>query len=346
MSNNSEEQKTQEVDLVPIFRWIGNGIKGFFIGIVNVVKAIGHFLILFLIFIKKNIILLILLSILGAALGYYLDQQSKKLFTAEVRVRPYFESTSQLFANINSYNSLIEREEFEELAAELDITAKEAKSLSGLEIEADYNDTELLVEYDEAARAADSVALENYSFEGFKESKREIDYENYLIIITGSDGDVIKKIIPKVVEIEDNSAIEALRMASLETVDFNIAAMNYQLTELDSLISSFQKALSQKETQEAGVKTNLYMGNSDSSVKIPDLFNEKNALLNRLEEARVSKRYFENTVNIVSQYVKLGSLEKPHYKIKLAIIFFGLGLIIALVPVVWRFLNAYEANHK
>ena len=69
MSKDIDKQHEQEVDLVPVFVWIGNGLKNVFYAIVSLLKAILHFLILFLIFIKKNIILLVVMAILGYFLG-------------------------------------------------------------------------------------------------------------------------------------------------------------------------------------------------------------------------------------------------------------------------------------
>ena len=346
MNENSEKHQEQEVDLIPVFTWIGNGFRNVGRGIGNFFSALGHFLVLFLIFIKNHIILLSALFLIGAGLGIYLDQQSKKTFTAEVRVRPYFDSNTQLISNIAFYNSLVLEENYSRLAKELKMSLGEVESINGFEIEADFNDTELLMEYDELARSADSVALVNYSFKGFKNSKRTIDYQYYNIAVTGTDRDVLEKVAVNAAMVKDNIAIQAERTASIENIDFEIEANKYQLTELDSIISSYQKAIHKAKAQETGVSTNLYMGDRETSTSIKDLFDQKAKLIGQLNSARLKKNYYKNTINIVSSYVKKGAMEKPHYKIKLALAFFGLGLLIALVPVLWRFLNNYDTSPR
>jgi hypothetical protein len=344
MNENSEKQQEQEVDLVPVFVWIGNGFKSIFKGIGNVFKGLGHFFILFLIFIKNNIILLVALFIAGAGLGFYLDQESKNRFTAEIRVKPYFNSNTQLIANTNFYNSLVKEENYDRLAVELEIKVEEAKTIKAFTIDADFNDIELLKEYDTAARTADSTALVNYSFKDYKNSKRVIDYEYYLITVSGTDRDILEKIAEVAVRVKENSAIKAQKIASIESVKFNIQAMSYQLNELDSIISSFQKAIQKTKPQETGVSTNLYLGDSDSKSSITELFNQKTSLLNSLSSARLQKYYYNNTINIVSSYVKKGAIYKPHNKIKLAFAFLGFGLLLALIPVLWKSLNVYQSK--
>jgi hypothetical protein len=346
MNDNSEKQQEQEVDLVPVFVWIGNGFKNLFNGIANLFKGVAHFLILFLIFIKSNIILLAVLFLVGAGLGYYLDQESKKTFTAAVRVKPYFNSNAQLISNINFYNSLVQEQDFDRLAEELDIPIADVESIKTFTVEADFNDTELLREYDAASRTADSTALVNYTFKGYKSAKREIDYEFYIITVNGTQRDVLEKAAENAVIVRSNSAIRAQRTASIENVKFDISAMNYQLKELDSIIASYQKAIQKSKPMDTGTSTNLYLGDSNSSNSITELFDQKETLLKKLNTARLNKYYYENTINIVSSYVQKGAIEKPHLKIKLALVFLGLGLIIALVPVLWRFLNNYETKRS
>ena len=74
--NDPQNREEQEVDLVPVFVWIGDGIKGFFRAIGNFFKAIGHAFILFLIFLQKNIILIGAFVVLGIVLGYYMESAS------------------------------------------------------------------------------------------------------------------------------------------------------------------------------------------------------------------------------------------------------------------------------
>jgi hypothetical protein len=68
--------------------------------------------------------------------------------------------------------------------------------------------------------------------------------------------------------------------------------------------------------------------------------------LEDLEDLREDKYGSENTVNIVSQYIVQGSIKKEHTKLKLLIIFFVLGLLVAVAPSSWNFLKNYPRSTK
>lgn len=345
MKENSEKHQEQEVDLVPVFVWIGQGFKNLFDGIANFFKAVIHFFILFLIFIKNNIILIGVLSVLGAVLGFYLSKESKEQFAAQLRVQPNFESAGQLISNLKYYNSLVEQKDFLTLSNQLDIPLEEAEQLLGFDIEADYNDTELLKEYDKFARQSDTIALENFSFNGFKEAKRPIDYEFYNVEINSKNRNSLESVALKAIMVQDNPAIKALRLSSKESIAFNIMQMTYQLEEIDSLLSAYQKAIKKINTSQ-NEGTSIFVTNEKSTISFEEFFKEKAVLLASLENQREKKYSFENTVNVVSYYVKKGTIKKKHFVVKFTLAFFGLGLLIALVPVVWKFLNNYDTKQS
>ncbi|WP_194851613.1 hypothetical protein [Nonlabens antarcticus] len=337
--HNDNHRDEQEVDLVPVFVWIGNGVKGFFNAIGAFFKAIGHGIILFLIFLQKNIILIGIFLILGLALGYYLDTENKTNYSAQLRVSPNFQSAAQLISNINYYNSLTEEKDYELLSQELGISKEEASGLKSFDIEPSFSDTELLIEYDRLARRTDTMALDNFTFDGFKDAKREIDYEFYEINAEASSRGVLEKISDRIVNVKETGGIKAARLVMVEGVRFNVDIKQAQLIELDSLIVAYQDML--KSNRPSGNSTNLYLGDRESSDKLMNLFKQKQALLYDLDVLRDDQYGSENTVNIESQYIVQGAIAKQYIKLKMLLVFFGIALLIAVIPLVWRFLKAY-----
>lgn len=344
MENQPQNNQEQEVDLVPVFVWISKGFSNLFKGIGNLLKGIGHFLILFLIFIQKNLIVIALVSILGIAGGWYLRSQSINQFTAQVLVKPNFKSTGQLISNVTYYQSLIDEQEYEKLGKELGIDANQAAKISSLNIRPEFNDTELLEEYDKLARKSDTMALENFTFEGFKAAKRDADYQFHLIEVASKDRAVLESVIDDVIDVKENSIIKAERKALKETAEFDLKTMNYQLRELDSLLAAYQTAIKSSDVK-GGSGTNLYLGDQKPSEALKNLFDQKRNLLYNMSVVRKDKYSYDNTINVVSQFVKKGTVEKKHYTLKGAFIGFGFGLLIALFPIVWRFLNNYQKEN-
>lgn len=61
------------------------------------------------------------------------------------------------------------------------------------------------------------------------------------------------------------------------------------------------------------------------------------------ENDKVEKNSYKNRVNIISYFIKKGSIKKKHFTITIALIFLGFGLIIALILHSWRFQNNYKS---
>ncbi|MFY8069263.1 MAG: hypothetical protein ACOVMG_04125 [Flavobacterium sp.] len=91
MSTNSQDQ---EIDL----GLVAKGIKNFFQGIINSIFD-------FIFFLKKKILLVISLFVIGLVLGYFLDKSSS--YTQDILVIPNFGSNEYLYKKIDFLNSRI-----------------------------------------------------------------------------------------------------------------------------------------------------------------------------------------------------------------------------------------------
>lgn len=116
MSTNSQDQ---EIDLGQI----GNGIKNFFKGIVNNIFDL-------IFFVKKKIIIIGILFVIGVALAYMVDS---KTYNHEISVIPNFGSNEYLYKKIEQIDTKL-REEDEAFFKQLGI--KNFKDVISVEIEA------------------------------------------------------------------------------------------------------------------------------------------------------------------------------------------------------------------
>jgi hypothetical protein len=91
MSTNSQDQ---EIDL----GLVAKGIKNFFQGIINSFFD-------FIFFLKKKILLVISLFVIGLVLGYFIDKSSS--YTQDILVMPNFGSNEYLYKKIDFLNSRI-----------------------------------------------------------------------------------------------------------------------------------------------------------------------------------------------------------------------------------------------
>ena len=95
--NNSDNQ---EIDLSEISKKIG----GFFENIsTRIFKGI--------LFLKRNILVISILFVIGVGLGFYLDKTSKS-YDSEIIVTPNFGSNEYLYSKVNLINSKIKEDTF------------------------------------------------------------------------------------------------------------------------------------------------------------------------------------------------------------------------------------------
>ena len=111
----------QEIDLSQISEKIGNLYQGVLTLIFNVI-----------LFFKRNILILGILFVIGAVLGFYMDKNSK-VYDNQIIVLPNFGSTDYLYAKIDLINSKINDGDSVFLKEEVGI--KEPKKLKIIEIE-------------------------------------------------------------------------------------------------------------------------------------------------------------------------------------------------------------------
>lgn len=346
MEENKPKHQEKEVELVPIFVWIGRGISGFFNGIGRFFAGLGHFFILFLIFLQRNLILIAGLTVLGAALGWYLNQGSTNAYTTEMRVQPNFNSTEHLTAKVFYYQSLVDEKDIAKLGKELGITSSMAASIKNISIKPYYNDIELLKEYDDFARSSDTMALKHLNFASYKGSKRDFDYEFQIITASGSNTIALNKVMDKLIALEPTTAMIAAKNIGVETTWFKLAALDTQLRGLDSLMVSLNKSVRNSSMNQTTPSNNFYLSEQQESSNVfKSLFEEKNSVLNRIEEAKKDFYNYENMINVVSRYTQKGAIEKERLILKLALIFFLFGIVVAGIPKLWKFLKAYEERN-
>ena len=116
MSTNSQEQ---EIDLGQVFKKLGSIFQSFIDSIFDLI-----------VFVKRNFIVLIILFIVGAGLGYYLDK-TDKAYNHSIIVTPNFGSNDYLYGKISLLNAKIKEDDTLFLSA---VGLKKADNLKEIEI--------------------------------------------------------------------------------------------------------------------------------------------------------------------------------------------------------------------
>ena len=162
-----ESQPKEEIELGSLFIIIGKGFSNLFNFIASLFKGLYHLFILFLLFIKANIIKLSLAALIGGAIGTFFELNKTQTFGADMQVQPNFKSSRQLYNNVNYYNDLVKQKDTVTLAETFNLSTENAASLKKFEIFPIKNGNDLLTSYDDLILSVDTLTAKSYSFETF-----------------------------------------------------------------------------------------------------------------------------------------------------------------------------------
>jgi hypothetical protein len=93
-TNSTRPDSAQEVDLFSVSKGIGNAFR-----------SLGEFIFRSIRMLLRNIIWIVVLFIIGAGLGYWLDKNDRGVYTTQMIVAPNFGSTDYMYAKVDQIES-------------------------------------------------------------------------------------------------------------------------------------------------------------------------------------------------------------------------------------------------
>ena len=338
--NNTSE----EVDLGKLFTLIGDGFRNMFNGILNLLKNIFHYLILGLIFLKKNVIVIGLTTILGGAFGYFLSIQNDEVYQSNMILKTNFGSGHQLYKQIDYLNTLIDNEKYEKLASIFNINKKESETLIGFDVEPFDKQKNLLKEYDVFINYGDTILTNKITLEKFVKRYREPDYRLQNVFVEGANKDVFEKLNTNFLKLIENDYYK--RVLEIKTRELNTRrkVLEHNLVEIDSLRRIYKKVALLNAQKVTSSGTNINLEKQSVINKDVTLFRESNGILNRLkivdknitESAFISKKMTEFTLGESSKQFK----DIPWLKFAI------LGFLLSIVAILSLDLNKYLNNYQ
>lgn len=320
--NSSNTPKpSEEVDLGQLFIMLKKGTRRLVTGLLR----------LFL-YLKKNSIKLIVLIVLGSALGIILSTYGDRSLKTAVIVKPNFESKNYLYDIVNEVHSnIISRDKrfFKKIGIDvkklkgfrLEIEPIEDENESGGSIE-DMKYLELLLENFED----ESFAREIVRAEILKKS-----IVNYKITFFYNDIYDQSKHVPKLLEYMNNNEyyneIVTIHRANVKS---RIEKNKVLIEQIDELISNYSEGLAKKESRQNGGAVYL---DSENSLDVSNLLILKNKLIKELEEKKIALLEQDKVIKIIN----LGSPQKEKQPFLLKkfvmfpILFVGLFFLVSLL---------------
>ncbi|MFY0631992.1 MAG: hypothetical protein JXR05_16645 [Flavobacteriaceae bacterium] len=344
MSTN-KQNKEEEVDLGSLFIIIGNGFKKFFNFIWMILTGIFHFLILILLFIKENIIKLLIAAAIGGGIGAYKEFTKEATFGSDLIVQPNFKSTKQLYDNINYYNDLVSQKEIGSLVETFGIDSVQARNIKKFEITPIISENDVLESYDELVLSIDTLTIQSYSFAQFKKAFTDYDYKEHKIHVESKDNNVFSKLDDVIISsIVKNEFFDKLKKNTRENLYRTDSLLRENLTHLDSLRQVYMKVML-VEAKKSSAGTSIDLGGTKTTTKELELF-QTNRIINKdLKDISEDISEKSEIINVISNFQSIG------YEIKglgknFIVIYGGLGLVLMIVFILFRSLNSYLESYK
>ena len=270
----SQPNQDQEVDLAII----GQKITQFF-------DSLGHRIFSGLLFIKKNVLIIIMLFIVGAVLGYFIDKNNNS-YSSQIIVAPNFESTDDLYAKINLLKSRILEQDSVFLKQ---IGIQNHKKIGSIEIEPVVdiynfvNNNATVANNGQNSQNFELVKLLAEDSDIKKVIKDDLTSKNYKYhkIKISSDGKVDdkKQIEPILNYLNHSEYFAAIQKQFVENVKIKIAQNQVSINQIDALLNQFAATTNNNKND----KLVYYNENN----QLNEIIKNKDALINENGELQI-----------------------------------------------------------
>jgi len=295
MSQEIQNNDNQEIDLSKISQKIG----GFFDGILtSIFKGI--------LFIKRNIIIIGILFVLGIALGYFLDK-SMKSYENEIIISPNFGSGDYLYSKINLLNSKIEDRDTLFLKK---LGIKNTNKISLIKVEPivdiykfidgspqNFELIKLLAEDGDLSKIVkDNMTSKNYPF-------------HTILIKTSKKMDAEDLSLPLLNYLNDSNYFQTIQKVYLENIDLKMKANDSIINQIDSFLSNF------KNTTSNGSKSSSLVYYNENT-QLNEIIKTKDALINEQANHRLELVSFKQIVREISHVLNITNSDSVSGKLK------------------------------
>jgi hypothetical protein len=310
MSTNSQDQ---EIDLGQI----GKGINNFFQGVINSIFD-------FIFFLKKKIIIVGSLFVIGVVLGYFLDKNSS--YTQDILVIPNFESNEYLYKKIDFLNSrIIEKD----TAFFTSIGVSNSDNINKIEIKAVNGVFQFVNQGDENKQNFELIKLmaEDGNIEEIvKSDATSRNYYLHNITFKTSEKITQKDVIDPILKyLQDNNFYKTQQKIYQNNIDNKIKFNDSLIVQIDKLILNL---------------SNNKGGNISFSEEkgISELINKKDLLIKETQNLFLNQSLFEEIIK--TQNVSINNLNTKglNHKMKL----FLPILFIILYVILYNFIVLYK----
>ncbi|GAB4514658.1 MAG: hypothetical protein Tsb004_22960 [Allomuricauda sp.] len=341
-----QQNNSDEIDLGQLFQMIGRGFQKFFNFIASIFKGIFHLIMLFLLFVQKNIFVIGAALIIGGVGGFVLDSITPEKYISRMVVEPNFNSVQQLYNNIAFYNDLAKAQDSVALATALNITEHEAASIKEIFTDSYSDENQKIKLFDQFIKELDTTTIKAIDYENYLQNFNSMDARFHQISLISTDNRVAKKAQPAIINsISVNEYFKLQKRINDENLKLQEEIYKNQLAEIDSLQSLYRTVLvKEADKPMQGTSINLAEGGESKGRELA-LVQEKDVLKEKLVELNEERANKSTIINVISDFPTRGVELKGiwnSYKFKLPVFLLILVLGALALLELNRYLKTYN----
>lgn len=334
-----QPKQETEVDLGVFF----NLLSKIFNKIINLIGGFidytGGLLLIILLFIKRNIVWLLIGTLIGFSFGYYKYQSQGPNFYSDMVLRTNFDGGSMLYNKLEYFNSLIKLGRTKDLAKTFSITEIQANKLKEFTVSPIRNDFEAAKLYrttflDNIRNndTGDTLWSKTMSFNEFKKTLSDIDFPLQKVRLYSSDPDVYSNVERGLINsVVNNKSLQSIKDSTSEMLNDEEYILQRSLNGLDSLRDGYNKRIRNLALGSKGEGNNVVI--ADKEIKSPEveLFDKELILKDELIKAKKRKIEQQDILQVYAGFnatgMKVSSFNQDFTK------YSWIGLLISFIVV-------------
>lgn len=307
-SNSPNNSDNQEIDLAQISQKV-NGIY----------ESILNRLFRFILFVKRNFILISVIFVIGAGIGFYLDKKIKS-YDHQIIVSPNFGSTDYVYAKVDLLQSKINEGDTTFLKK---IGIKNTKKFGNIEIEP-IIDVYKFIKNNEENFELIKLFAEDGSIDKIVE--QELTSKNYpfhtISFTTSKKSTEDETVKPILSFLNDSDYFNKIKKEYLNNIDIKMKANDSIISQIDALMNQFKNKTSGSHSD----KLVYYNENTE----LNEVIKTKDELIRDQGQKRVDLVILDKTVKETSVILNRKNTKGTNGKMKFIIPFIFLLLFIGL----------------
>ena len=326
---NTNTNHDQEIDLNLILNKIQQSTNCFTLLIFN-----------FLLFLRKNSLLIFFLIASGISLGYYIDQNNKKYYS-EIIVSPNFGSTEYLYSKVDLLSTKIKEGDVDFLKS---IGIKNPNIITSIKISPIIDIYSLINNNTQIATSAQNTQ----NFEMMKLLAEDSDinkvindevtsknYPSHTIKIRTADKINNKDITDPILRyLNNNTFYTVIQKTNLKYTEIKIKKNQEIINQIDALLNKFSLSSPNESKNEKLVYYN-------ENTQLNDIIISKNRLLEEIASQDINKIMYSNTIKQTA--LILNNIDQKGINGKMKLI---LPLLLFLIFIMVTVLKAFYETQK